>query len=339
MIKIALIEDDPELRESFVELIYGSEDIEIKGIYQSAEDFILDFGILDIDVAVMDIGLPGISGIECIARLKEEKPGVQYLVYTIFENDEKIYESICAGATGYIVKSTATEKIRVAIREIYAGGSPMTEQIARKVLQAFQKGLIQKPGKNEPLSLTPQEQSILVYMSKGYRYKEIAGLLFFNIETVQAHIRSIYEKLHVTSRTKAINKYLNITENIKIKYPGSYFKEEQLIEIVKKISLLFEKEKTFLDPCINISKLAEKLSVPAYALSQAINSRLKMNFFDFINSWRINESCDLLKKPESNNLTIESIAYDCGFGSKASFYNSFKKFKNCTPNEWKENSR
>jgi DNA-binding NarL/FixJ family response regulator len=151
----------------------------------------------------MDIHLPGKSGIETVKALKETRPDIQCMMFTVFEDEEKIYDALCAGATGYILKNTPSLKIIDAIRDLHAGGSPMSAIIARKVVQSFKP----EPKKGAKIDiLTTREVEILDYLSKGYRYKEIAGFLFISTETVRTHIRNIYQKLEVQSRTGALNK-------------------------------------------------------------------------------------------------------------------------------------
>jgi DNA-binding NarL/FixJ family response regulator len=149
----------------------------------------------------MDINMPGISGIDCIRQIKDQCPATQFMIFTIYENDEKIVDALAAGASGYMLKKTSTEKMIEAIKELYHGGSPMSSQIARKVIGYF------KESKPEDINqLTKKENEILLLLSKGFLYKEIAGKLSITMGTVTQHIHHIYEKLHVANRTEAINK-------------------------------------------------------------------------------------------------------------------------------------
>ncbi|MEG8945703.1 response regulator transcription factor [Rosettibacter firmus] len=208
-IKVVIVEDNDEIRDGLAYLINSSQGFVCLAKYSNGEDFLKDFlqeknnkNYVLPDVILMDINLPGISGIDCIRKIKETKNSIQIMMLTIYEDYDTIYKSLKAGATGYILKKTATTELLNAIKDIYNGGSPMSSQIARKVVLSFQE---QKTSK-ETQNLTPREQEILNYLAMGYRYKEIAALLFISVETVRTHIRNIYEKLHVNSRTEAILK-------------------------------------------------------------------------------------------------------------------------------------
>ena len=202
-IKVAIVEDDAEVRDALVSLIQNNDSFFYAGSFGSAEQFITLFDALDADVVIMDIHLPGNSGIVAVKTLKQKKPLVQYLMFTVFEDEDKIFDSLCAGATGFLLKNTSKEGIAEAIKEIHGGGSPMSAQIARKVVQSFG----QKANTNALLEIfTSREAEMLDYLSKGYRYKEIAGFLYISTETVRTHIRNIYQKLEVQSRTEALNK-------------------------------------------------------------------------------------------------------------------------------------
>lgn len=155
----------------------------------------------------MDFNLPGgMNGIECIAQLKREHPDMQFMMLTVYEDDDKIFMALEAGASGYILKKTSPGELLEAIRDLYDGGSPMSSQIARRVVAFFQKQAKPNPALE---ALTTREKEILDQLSKGYLYKEIASNLFISIETVRRHVHNIYEKLHVRSRTDAVNKYYN----------------------------------------------------------------------------------------------------------------------------------
>jgi DNA-binding NarL/FixJ family response regulator len=153
----------------------------------------------------MDIDLPGMNGIECIRLLREKCAQTQFMMLTVFEDDEKIFRSLEAGASGYMLKRTGPDELVAAIRSLTAGGSPMNAQIARRVVASFQKN-IPKAQNAEVEQLTRREMELLDLLSKGYRYKEIASRLFISVDTVRTHIRNIYTKLHVNSKIEAINK-------------------------------------------------------------------------------------------------------------------------------------
>ncbi len=168
-----------------------------------AETALKELAVNPVDIALFDINLPGMNGIECIRRLKLLHPRIQMMVLTIYDNTDNIFNALKAGATSYLLKGTPPEKIVEAIYEVYNGGSPISSQIARKVIDAFTL----KEKTNEYFQeLSRREQEMLEQLSKGYRYKEIADKLFVSIETVRTHIRNIYEKLHVNSRVEALKK-------------------------------------------------------------------------------------------------------------------------------------
>lgn len=203
MISIAIVEDDNDIRQSLEEIFDSSNTIQCVASYPNAEDFISSFKYINADVVLMDINLPGKNGIETVAILKPLKPKVQFLMCTSYEEPGKTFDSLCAGATGYILKNTAPEKLFAAIEEIYHGGSPMSPQIARLVVSSF--GQKQKTTAAYDM-LTEREKEILRFLVQGFLYKEIAGKLSLSIETIRTYIRHIYEKLQVHSRTDAINK-------------------------------------------------------------------------------------------------------------------------------------
>jgi DNA-binding NarL/FixJ family response regulator len=202
-IHVAIIEDDDEIRESMREFLSTTDDLICTGDYPRAEDFISEFRTLEVDVALMDITLPGMSGIQCVMQLKPVRPEVQFLMCTSHGDAQKTFDSLCAGATGYILKNSSPQQLFDAIRDIYKGGSPMSAQIARLVVNSF-------PEKGKDLKLfetfTTREQEIITALSKGYSYKEIADNLLISIETVRTYLRNIYEKLHVHSKVEALNK-------------------------------------------------------------------------------------------------------------------------------------
>lgn len=205
-INVSIVEDIKEIREGFCALINGSEGLKCVSCFSNAETALRDLIDDKPDVVLMDIGLPGMSGIECIRKLKAKKPELQIIMLTVYEDDDHIFKALVAGASGYLIKKTPPARLLEAIQDVYNGGSPMSSQIARKVIGTFQS-LNKSSVETENLSV--REQEILSYLAKGFRYKEIAEKLFISIETVRTHLRNIYEKLQVRSRTEAVLKFLN----------------------------------------------------------------------------------------------------------------------------------
>ncbi len=203
IIKVAVVEDDRDTREMMVLLIEQTLGLQHVGHFDNAEDAIRRLPSLEPDVVLMDIHLPGITGIECVRNLKPLLPRTEFIMCTLLEEAETIYDALRSGASGYLSKSTAPLKMIEAIKDAKNGGSPMSSEIARKVVGFFHA---EERKSSELDKLTPREQEILGHLTKGYRYKEIAGILFISVETVRKHIRNIYEKLQVGSRTDAINK-------------------------------------------------------------------------------------------------------------------------------------
>ncbi len=206
VIRIAVVEDDKTVRDGLQMLLNGSPGFSCVAAFGSGEDALAGLPEAKPDVVLMDINLPGMSGIECIIALKEQNLTMLFIMLTVFENSDAIFQSLSAGASGYLLKQTPPAKLLESIQDVYHGGSPMSGEIARKVVQSFQH----PPATAKQLpGLTKREEEILSYLVKGYFYKEIAGILFISTETVRTHIRNIYEKLQVRTRTEAILKYLN----------------------------------------------------------------------------------------------------------------------------------
>lgn len=206
IIQVAIVDDNDTIREGLVELITASEGFTCVGAYRTAEDALSDVVSKHPDVVLMDINLPGMSGIECTRQLKSLAPAVQIMMVTVYENDEHVFPALKAGATGYLVKRTKPDKLLSAIRELLEGGSPMSVEIARKIVQTFhdQRTIADE----ETETLTKREREILGYLSNGLRYKEIADRIFISPATVRTHIHKIYEKLHVRSKSEAILKVM-----------------------------------------------------------------------------------------------------------------------------------
>jgi DNA-binding NarL/FixJ family response regulator len=204
-IRIAVVEDDNMVRAVLEILLNGSPGFQCVASYGTGEDALAGLPEVSPDVVLMDINLPGISGIECITRLKEQNLPMVFIMLTIFEDADAIFQSLSAGASGYLLKQTPPAKLLEAIQEVYQGGSPMSREIARKVIQSFQQPEVNSVSEN---TLTKREEEILNCLVKGLLYKEIASKLFIGVETVRTHIRHIYEKLQVRTRSEAIVKYL-----------------------------------------------------------------------------------------------------------------------------------
>src|SRR6218665_908035 len=208
-ISVCIVDDNRDLRNALEEIISMSEGYECIGTLGTAEEAISEIPVMEPDVVLMDINLCSAeSGIDCVKALKQQVPATNFMMCTVYEEDEKIFEALSAGASGYILKKTAPNRMLEAIRELYQGGAPMSSQIARKVVAAFQgKPLNNETVDTELAELTNREKEILEQLSRGLMYKEIAAELFISAETVRKHVYHIYEKLHVTNRIKAINRY------------------------------------------------------------------------------------------------------------------------------------
>jgi DNA-binding NarL/FixJ family response regulator len=207
-INVCIVEDDVKLRETMRGFINLNPGFECSMVFSSGEELLKTFLKPQPDVVLMDINLPGMSGIQCVNRLKREIPEIQIMMLTVYENSNRIFEALAAGASGFLVKNTPPEKLLEAIRDVANGGGPMSSHIARKVIQAFQPALSKTPLIE---SLTPREQQILELLSRGFAYKQMASELNLSMGTIQTHISRIYKKLHVNCRTEAVMKYLDAT--------------------------------------------------------------------------------------------------------------------------------
>jgi DNA-binding NarL/FixJ family response regulator len=205
LIRVAIFEDNRHLRETFQLLLDSSADYTCSGAYPDCQDLVPQLEASPCDIVLMDIEMPGMNGIEATKIIKERFPGVLVLIQTIFFEDEYIFNAICAGASGYILKSTSPTGYLDAIADVRAGGSPMTPGIARRVLELFKTNL-QPPVINDTYNLTPQEKKVLQLLVDGKSYKLIAAELFVANDTVKSHVKNIYSKLHVHSGTEAVSK-------------------------------------------------------------------------------------------------------------------------------------
>lgn len=203
-ITCALVEDDNKTRKSLAELLSGENSVCCVGTYPDGETAVREIPLIKPGVALVDINLPGMSGIECVERLKKLLPKLQVLMLTKYEESDLIFSSLRAGASGYLLKKMLTVELISAIEQVYAGGSPMTMQIARKVVEHFNQIKSPPAGLEK---LTPREHEVLALLAKGFLYKEISDQLGISQHTFRTHQRAIYEKLHVHSRTEATVKY------------------------------------------------------------------------------------------------------------------------------------
>lgn len=210
-IEVALVEDDPGVRTNLATMLDGSPGFHCQAAYPDARSALAGIPARKPDVVLMDINLPGMPGTECVRQLMTTAPGLPVLMLTVYDDSEKIFASLMAGATGYLLKRTPRDKLLEAIRDVHSGGAPMSRQIARRVVQFFhgidRRSLPASPAP-EVGALTDREDQVLAGLAKGLAYKEIADQLDISFETVRTHVRSIYEKLHVHSRTEAVLKYL-----------------------------------------------------------------------------------------------------------------------------------
>jgi DNA-binding NarL/FixJ family response regulator len=200
---LAIVEDDDKIRNYLSEQIRFSLEVERMEAFADGESAVAALSVRPVELALFDVQLPGINGIECIQKLKIIHPSMQIMMLTIYENTETIFAALSAGASSYILKSTPPQKIIEAIGELYNGGAPISSKIARKVIEAFHG----KEKSNEAFQLlSRREQEILEHLSQGFRYKEIADKLFISIDTVRSHVSKIYGKLHVNGRIDALKK-------------------------------------------------------------------------------------------------------------------------------------
>jgi DNA-binding NarL/FixJ family response regulator len=204
-IRVSIVEDNRGTRESLTELLTRAPTLRFLGAHATGEDALRLVPAETPDVVLMDINLPKMNGIECVAKLKQQLPKLQVLMLTTYEEGDLIFDSLRQGASGYLLKNMPPSELIQAIEQVHAGGAPMSMQIARKVVNHFQQ--IKKP--QSPMEeLTKREHEILALLAKGYLYKEIADQLGITLSTVRAHLHAVYEKLHVQTRTEAVVKFL-----------------------------------------------------------------------------------------------------------------------------------
>jgi DNA-binding NarL/FixJ family response regulator len=201
-ISVSIVEDDAGVREGLTRVLGRARDFRCLGAYADAETALRELPGAQPDVVLMDINLPGMNGVECARKLKMLLPSTQIMMVTVYEDPERIFEALAAGATGYLLKKTPPAQLLNAIRDVHSGGAPMSSQIARKVVSCFQT---EPRTDSDPLS--PREQEILHALAQGYLIKEIADQLSIGFDTARTHIRRIYDKLHVHSRAQAVAKY------------------------------------------------------------------------------------------------------------------------------------
>ncbi|HTR39994.1 MAG TPA: response regulator transcription factor [Pseudomonadales bacterium] len=205
-ISVSIVEDDTKVRESLARLIDGSPGYQCASAHASGESALAEIPKVKPNVILMDINLTGINGVECARQLKPLLPNTQIIMLTVYQNTEHIFDALAAGATGYMLKQTKPDKLLVAVKDVYEGGSPMSSHIARKIVQSFQQ---QSTQNTETPSLSPREAQVIELLAKGYLYKEVADTMGVSYATIHTHIRHIYEKLQVRSRTEAVVKHLS----------------------------------------------------------------------------------------------------------------------------------
>ncbi len=203
-IRVAIVEDDEQVRENLSRLIGEAKGFECVANFSSGEEALESWPRRAPDVVVMDINLPGISGVECVRQIKSKFPEVHVVMLTVYDDSERIFQALQMGASGYLLKRSTTAEILHAIEDVHGGGAPMSSYIARKVVQSFrQQGASDKPAEN----LSKRETDVLDYVSRGYTNKEIADALGLKVETVRGYLKTTYSKLHVRSRTEAAMKF------------------------------------------------------------------------------------------------------------------------------------
>jgi DNA-binding NarL/FixJ family response regulator len=207
-IGVAIVEDDVPAREILAGWIRNAEGFRCAGEFDDAETALAKLPLEKPSVVLFDINLPGMNGIECVRRLKPRLPDTQFLMVTVYEDANHIFNALSAGASGYLLKQMRRNELLDALKDVHAGGSPMSSQIARKVVQSFRRNETENDG--ETVELSPREREVLELLARGFLYKEIAEMLKISVQTVNTYIRRIYEKLHVRSRAQAVAKYANL---------------------------------------------------------------------------------------------------------------------------------
>jgi DNA-binding NarL/FixJ family response regulator len=210
-ISVCIVEDLKDIRERVKREIENSEDFVFLAAYEDAETAVAEMPSLVPDIVLMDINLPGMSGIDCIRKIRERSPATQFMMFTIYEDSDRVFDALSAGASGYLLKNTPPGEILDAMKELHEGGAPMSMRIARKVVDVFKKT---DPAHDRDNTLSSREKEVLQYLSKGFLYKEIADKTGITTGTVRQHIHNIYEKLHVQNRTEALNKYFGRNPNL-----------------------------------------------------------------------------------------------------------------------------
>ncbi len=206
-ITVSIVDDDAPARGILTEWVRGAEGFKCIGVHENAEVALAALPAEKPSVVLMDINMPGMSGIECVRRLKPQMLDTQFVMLTVYEDPEHIFKALSSGASGYMLKRTPRAELLTAIKDVHAGGSPMSSNIARKIVQSFQRF---NASPAEPDNLSPREREVLELLARGYLYKEIAEALHISVPTVNTHIRRIYEKLHVRSRSQAVAKFTHI---------------------------------------------------------------------------------------------------------------------------------
>lgn len=204
-IRVVIVEDLEEVIDGLSAFIKQDESLRLVAAFRTAEAAALELPLLNPDIVIMDINLPGMTGIECIRQVKKVAPAMQFMMFTVYENNDQVFEALKAGASGYLLKKTPPLQIISAIKELHEGGSPMSAAIARKLVALFVDQQ-QPAAATEAAVLSPREREVLELVAKGLLYKEIADQLGISFHTVRQHIGRIYEKLHVQNKTEAINK-------------------------------------------------------------------------------------------------------------------------------------
>lgn len=198
MIRVIIVEDDRDIRENLSVLLNESEGIKLAGSYGECETALENINEDLPDVILMDISLPGMNGIECVKKIREKDEAIDIIMLTVHKNDEMIFDSLCSGACGYLMKNTPPSEIIEAVKEVRTGGSPMSTEIARRIVTSFHA--------KKKIDFTSREHEVLALLCKGLSYKSIADKIFVSIETVHFHIKNIYKKLHVNSKSQAVAK-------------------------------------------------------------------------------------------------------------------------------------